>query len=138
MTAGRPTAYKFEYCEKLLEHMAEGFSFESFGAIVITAKQTLYNWAENHEEFMYAKKIGECLSMYWWEREGKKGLQGVYKNFNPVVWVFSMKNRFGWRDRQEIVETIDISKIKDEELDLLNKKVDEIVNGKDKIQTKRA
>ena len=27
---GRPTDYKKEYCELLIEHMAAGFSFESF------------------------------------------------------------------------------------------------------------
>ena len=27
---GRPTKYKPEYCEMLIEHMSEGLSFESF------------------------------------------------------------------------------------------------------------
>ncbi len=110
---GRPSDYKPEYCKKLLDHMEEGLSFESFGAIPEVSKQTLYTWTEKHAEFLDAKRKGEIKSLLWWERQGKKGLwdETSYgengkpefkKTLNSTVWIFNMKNRHKWRDRHEI------------------------------------
>lgn len=57
---GRPTKYKPEFCNLLIEHMKRGLSFESFGAEdgVGVSKETLYNWLERHKEFLDARKRG--------------------------------------------------------------------------------
>lgn len=108
-----PTLYKEEYCELLVKHMSDGLSFESFGAVVGHHKQTLYEWSRKHEAFGDAKKRGEELSRLWWEKIGIEGLwteswtgQGS-KALNATVWIFNMKNRFGWRDKQKEEEIED-------------------------------
>lgn len=68
---GRPTDFKPEYCEQLLEHMRQGGSFEAFGGVIRVAKQTLYNWTELFPEFMDAKKVGNNLSLKYYEDMGK-------------------------------------------------------------------
>lgn len=54
--------YKSEYCEQLLNHMAEGYSFEAFGSEVGVGKTTLYNWCMAHAEFRQAKEVGSEAS----------------------------------------------------------------------------
>lgn len=103
MTAGRPTKYLPEYCQQLIDHMSEGLSFESFAGVVSTCKQTLYTWTELHPEFLDAKSQGTEKSRLKWEKLGMAGLNtGKDEKFNATVWVFNMKNRFKWRDIQEV------------------------------------
>ena len=99
---GRPSLYKPEYCELLIEHMGRGFSFESFGGKILVASQTLYAWCEAHPEFSDAKQIGTELGREWWEGQGRRGLQKGAKEFHGQVWSITMKNRFGYRDRHEV------------------------------------
>ena len=98
---GRPTDYKDEYCQMLIEHMERGYSFESFGGVVYASSKTLYNWCEKNPEFLQAKKIGENCCALWWEQAGQQG-QARGSDFNQTVWIFNMKNRFGWRDKKDI------------------------------------
>ena len=41
MGFGRPTQYEDKFCQMLVEHMSEGFSFESFGAECKAGKTTI-------------------------------------------------------------------------------------------------
>lgn len=99
---GRPSGYLPEYCEKLIEHMKEGYSFEAFGAICDASKETMYTWLEKHTEFLDAKKKGESYSRYEWEKIGKLGATGQIPDFNSGAWIFNMKNRFKWTDKVEV------------------------------------
>ena len=96
------TLYRPEYDELLIQHLNEGLSFESFAAVVDVCKQTIYSWSENFPSFKAAKERGLAKSLLFWEKIGKYGAQGLVPNFNCGSWAFNMKNRFGWRDRQEI------------------------------------
>jgi hypothetical protein len=97
---GRPTKYKEEYCEMLIEHMAEGYSFESFGGIIEVDETTLYEWEKSHKEFSLSKNIGTQKSMVWWEKIGRKGMINEIPFFNDRIWRLNMINRFRskWTD----------------------------------------
>lgn len=103
MPAGRPTKYKPEYCDMVINHMAQGLSKESFAGVVGTHKQTIYNWTEEYPEFLDAVKRGEELSRLFWEDLGRKGAMGS-EEFNAAAWIFNIKNRFReeWRDKQDV------------------------------------
>lgn len=109
---GRPSIpFKPEYPEKLINHMAQGLSFESFGGVVGVSRETLYAWNKRHKAFADAKKEGEAKSRYLWEKIGIAAMLGIEadiggqkvkgSNFNTGMWIFNMKNRFGWRDKNE-------------------------------------
>jgi hypothetical protein len=114
---GRPTKYKTDYCQMLIDHMADGLSFEAFGGLVGVSKQTLYDWEEKHEDFLDAKKLGESKARLYWEKVGRDGLyheafkdqdgMTVNRSINATIWIFNMKNRFKWRDRIEEVDPSD-------------------------------
>ncbi len=97
----RPSKYKPEFCERLIDYMSEGLSFDSFGAEVNASRPTLYAWTNEYPEFAQAKQMGEVMCQQWWEKAGIKGMLSG-KEFNAVTWIFNMKNRFKWQDRHEI------------------------------------
>lgn len=110
---GRPTKYKDEYCEMLIEHMAQGYSYESFAGEISVHRDTLYEW-EKIDKFSDSKKIGRDKSLMWWEKQGidglwsieeKDGLYSYSKKLNSTVWIFNMKNKHAWRDSKEEKDT---------------------------------
>lgn len=77
--------------------MAGGNGFDSFAAIANVPRQYLYMWLRDFPEFAYAKLVAEPKYMKWWEDQGKNGIQN--QSFNSSTWIFNMKNRFNWYDR---------------------------------------
>ena len=114
---GRPTQYDPGYCPMLIEHMREGYSLESFGGVISKGKQTLYNWRDKHPDFRDAIEIGFAACQLFWERKGIEGNETikdpdgmtVTRSIPPAVWIFNMKNRFTWRDVQEVKTTAEIT-----------------------------
>lgn len=104
---GRPSKFKPEYCEQLIQHMGEGFSFESFAGKIGTHRDTLYEWEKVHPEFSDAKKAATEACRLWWEEKGMQGLFSEYqgRKMNSALWIFNMKNRFKWKDRIESVDS---------------------------------
>lgn len=127
MPAGRPTDYRPEFCELLIDHMAKGLSFESFAGLVGVSKQTIYDWVKANPEFLDSKNIGTEKARLWWESKAtdyllnteettrdSEGNQQVRKtSLNSTVWIFNMKNRFKdeWRDKQEIEGEVQINRV---------------------------
>jgi len=58
------------------------------------------NLLKRDEEFLQLIKKGEQLSFGWWKEMGRKSLGKQF--FHDALWFMNMKNRFGWKDRQEI------------------------------------
>lgn len=92
--------FKPQYIKEIEEHMAKGFSAESFCAIIGIHRTTLYNWAERYVEFFYAIKRGREKSQLYWEEIGQRGAKGKIRNFNVTAYIFSMKNLHRWRDNE--------------------------------------
>lgn len=105
-SVGRPTKYDPAYCEKLVDHMAAGFSFESFAGTVGVTRSTLYEWESKQAAFSDAKQRGVEKCRVFWEAFGVRNLLNSKggAGLNTGLWIFNMKNRFPaeWRERQEI------------------------------------
>lgn len=100
--AGRPTAYKPEYCEMLLQHCEEGYTFEAFAGRLRVCTQTLYNWEKEHPEFLEAKKAALNVMLYSDQIVLNHGAKGLIENYNAASQIFKMKAVHKWSDKQEI------------------------------------
>lgn len=120
---GRPSSYRPEYCQKLIDHMRDGYSFESFAAIADVNQDTLYEWAKVHPNFSEAKKKAFAKSLLFWEQAGINGLWPGGETFNTALWIFNMKNRHKWTDRVDVTAREDkptgLEESSDDELDNL-------------------
>lgn len=97
---GRPTDFKPEYCQQLIEHMEEGYSFESFAGRVKKSRATIYNWLDAQPEFLDAKNTAFECSRFFWENIGIN-ISRLGEG-NATAYIFNMKNRFPdeWREKQ--------------------------------------
>src|SRR3989344_3072114 len=102
MVKGRPSKYDSKYCDLAIKMMKKGHSKQSVAGEIGISRDTLYEWCQIHEDFSDSIKTGEAKSRYYWEKIGMDGMLGKVKGFRPVVWIFIMKNRFGWRDNVNI------------------------------------
>ena len=73
---GEISLYKKIYCKKLIKHMAQGFSFSSFGAEVDCCAKTLHNWANEFPDFMDAKRIGKEKAKLFYEKLARMKMIG--------------------------------------------------------------
>jgi hypothetical protein len=103
---GRPSKYDPKFCDLLVDHMSKGFSFESFAGLINVRTQTIYNWLKSEPNFLEAKSIAFERSRLFWEDVGIKHIKNIYQgdNLNTTLWIFNMKNRFGWKDVKEDVD----------------------------------
>jgi len=99
---GSATKYSPEMCGKAREHFKEGYGMPTLGAALGVGHTSVYNWRKVHPEFDKACSEGEETALLWWENKGREGMTGKISGFNAAVWIFNMKNKFGWRDKQEI------------------------------------
>ena len=98
----RPTKYKPEMCQAIIDAMSKGYSKEAAAHEIGIAKDTFYAWDKKHKEFSDAIKEGEKASRHFWEKLGIAGAMGKVPGFNATSWIFNMKNRHGWADKKEI------------------------------------
>lgn len=89
---GRPSKYKPEYCERVIELAREGRGWADYAAEFEIDRTTLYDWAESHPEFSTALSRAKVLEQKWWEEQGRSGM--FLDKFNALVWKTSVQARF--------------------------------------------
>ena len=89
---GRPSLYRPEYCETVIELGKQGKSITQMAAKLDLDKATLLRWKEEKEEFNTALTRALTYSQDWWENEAQLGLKD--RNFNAAIWHKSVASRF--------------------------------------------
>jgi hypothetical protein len=109
MPAGRPTDYKPEYCDLVLQWGRDGKSKAWMAAELDVTRQTLENWEKAHPEFLDAITRAMLKSQQWWEDKGQTGI--TLQGFGASVWSRSMAARFpdDWREKTETKQTVDLT-----------------------------
>lgn len=111
MAGGRPTKYKPEMCETVIECGKEGMS-KCEMALQLGIRYSTFNaWEHEKPEFSEAVKEAERFSQAWWERVGRLATIGQVDGFNSTAFIFNMKNRFkeDWRDKHEVEQSGDLN-----------------------------
>jgi transposase len=115
MPAGRPTLYKPEYCDQVIEMFKKGMSKFAIALKLDVNVDTLAEWQKVHPEFSAAVKKGLDFSQGNWEERGRLNLKN--KDFNSTLWIMNMKNRFrkDWGDHQTVTQ-ITTHKLHDQDI----------------------
>jgi hypothetical protein len=104
---GRPTNYKPEYCDRVVELGAKGYSQAMIIAdIGAGSRETISNWKKAHPAFLDAMIRARDLALAWWERQGIENLGN--RDYNANLYRIIMMARFGqdgYREKQ-VVETV--------------------------------
>lgn len=103
---GRPTDYRPEYCDSVIEYGRAGKSRAWIAATLGVAKRTLVLWEAANPDFLSAMEYAKTLEQLWWEEQGQANLvTGKDITFQSAMWSRSMAARFpdDWREtsRQE-------------------------------------
>lgn len=103
---GRPSGYKPEYCQQVIDHMRNGMSIASFAAAVGVSRETIWKWGKAYPEFRNACEVAKEASQIWFERLAIAIASGQHKtltddkgvkrfaNANPGMVMFLMSRRF--------------------------------------------
>lgn len=98
---GRPTDYKPEYCQTVIEFGRQGYSLTAFAGSIEQARSTINLWIDKFPEFMEACKIHKAVR--------SQALEGqlLETESGPKVTarIFALKNTAPeeWKDRHETV-----------------------------------
>jgi len=89
---GRPSKYRPEFCEQIIELGKEGKSIAQMAAHFDVDKASIYDWAAAHEDFSTALARARAHSQTWWENAAQKNMDN--RNFNAQLWLKSVASRF--------------------------------------------
>lgn len=113
----RPSKYKPEYCEMLIEHMNNGYSYRSFGGVVGVGLSSMVRWEQAHKEWKESKEIGQNSSLLHFERLAMactrgmkvKAKDGTEYKPDKTMLIFTLKTRFHevWGERLDQKVEID-------------------------------
>jgi hypothetical protein len=101
--AGRPTLYREEYCEKVIEAANQGYSLTGFAGMIRVARSTINEWIDQFPEFSEAVSVAKGVRAMSWETRalnigdgnGGPGAAGMVQ--------FALKNLASddWKDKSE-------------------------------------
>ena len=89
---GRPTKYRPEFCEEVIELARGGRSLVEIAVALGVGKASLYDWSEKHPEFSTALAHARDVSQAWWEEQARMGL--TLPGFNASLWAKIAFSRF--------------------------------------------
>lgn len=89
-----------EAFEAVCQHLAAGYSKESFP---LADWDTVEAYCKEFPIDFPPEKLKEAMrrQQAGWEKIGMDGARGEIEGFNATSWIFNMKNRFNWRDKQD-------------------------------------
>ena len=109
MAGGRPTKYDPKYCEMLISYMGKGLSIEAFAGSIEVNRDTIYEWLNKFPEFSDSYSVAKMKQADFFEKMGIQAMAGKIKGFNSATYIFTMKNKLKWTDRQEVEQNNNIN-----------------------------
>ena len=91
MAGGRPTKYKPEFCNTVIEVGSCGGWLCEMAEACDVVRSTMDEWAANYPEFSEALTRAKQKAQAWFEREGREGLKA--ERFNAPLWQKQMAAR---------------------------------------------
>lgn len=105
-SVGRPSAYRADFCKRVIALMEEGRSLDGCAALLGVHPDSLYTWQKVHPEFSDAVKYGRAAAMAFWETRLLDLAQGGSGNAQAIQWALRNRSRAvsGWDHAHAKVE----------------------------------
>lgn len=111
MPAGRPTLYREEYCQQVIDVCSEGYSLTGFAGLIGVSRDTIDEWQRVHAEFSAAVDRAKAIRLAAWEKRAMKvGEEGGSGGQSTMI-TFMLKNHapHEFREKQEIEHSGNLS-----------------------------
>ena len=97
-SVGRPSSYRGEFCQRIVELISEGRSLDGCASILGVNPDSLYLWQKLHPEFSESVKMGRAAATAFWESRLLDVAQGGSGNAQAVQWALRNRSRAasGW------------------------------------------
>ena len=101
---GRPSSYKPEYCQWLLEAMAQGYSLSGFAGYIGVTRDHLSKWAALYPDFQLACARGKYARLRKWESLAIEVAETGGQGSQATMIIFGLKNMGSdeWKEKQEV------------------------------------
>lgn len=112
---GRPEIYTLEYClnevKDILNLLAEdtGGTFITWHDLIKNKPYSRQRISEWREKFKDDTQFSDTIKKIDEELENRLVTAGLKNKMNPTIVIFSLKNNYGWKDKQETEHTGGIS-----------------------------
>lgn len=108
MPAGRPTDFKPQYGEEILQLMATGLSLTAAAAELGVHRQRVYEWVDRHPEFADAIALAKGKRQLFLER---RLFSSETTSHGVTSTIFALKNAApdDWREKQEVEHSGEVS-----------------------------
>ena len=88
-----------DWKETILAIAAEGGSAVEIRVALGISQSLWERFIAESDDFSVTVKTAHDACQTWWEKNGRK--LAVDGGGNSAIYIFNMKNRFGWRDKAE-------------------------------------
>ena len=113
---GRPTEYRPEYCQLVIEFMSKGNSLTAFAGHILVGRETVYGWIRSRPDFSDACARARSARVAWLERKLLRSRKGAVTS----AAIFALKNAAPdeWRDvkQTEHYHTLKYDDLTDDQL----------------------
>ena len=113
---GRPTEYKPEYCQAVIDAMSRGLSLTAFAGTIKVAKSSIYEWLSTHSDFSDAVARGRSTRVLALETKLLAARYGAQAS----TAIFALRNAdpSEWRDVRSVQHdhTVTLQTMTDEQL----------------------
>jgi hypothetical protein len=119
-TTGRPSLYRPEYCDLVVEKAATlGISVPAFAGVVGVSVDTVFEWRRVHREFSEACSRAKAARLLWWELKLGRSRKGA----ETTASVFALTNIAPdhWRNQRhtEHVHSVKAEMLSDQQLNAI-------------------
>jgi len=100
MARGRPSVYKDEYCERVIEWMSRGYSVTACAGLIGISRETFYAWQRDHAEFAECVGIGQAKRVLFQENRMLHPKDKL--DLTAAIFAAKCTGDPSWREKQEI------------------------------------
>jgi hypothetical protein len=100
---GRPTKYKEEYCQVIIDLASEGALPIIWASKLMVAKQTLHDWRKSYPKFSYAYDVAKSLAE---AHLSNRGLHGDPLDLNKAKFFLSASFNVSEVNKREVKQEI--------------------------------